>query len=193
MSQGSKQAVCKNCKDAGIYHEISWNETARANLQTRKPLNMDGTIHNCPNYNPQGSIKTSNPSSYNPQSGIQPIPQYSPSTLPQQQQTHHIVSNPISSSLTQEEMVEKMVSMEEKMSAMSAKMDAMYTIVHEYITYNPVAATLTQFITDIIRGKEDQLPGPISADKISRGSTMGSEDINSLPQDDENITDSKWR
>jgi len=173
----------------GVLHPISWDTAARANLGTKKPLNLDGTIHNCPNYHPQQGQGQSfkgqpNPNNYNPQASRQPDTPYQQGqtiSLPPSLTTQ-TVSNPISNSLTQEELVEKVVSMEEKMEGMSLKMDAIYTIMHEWINNNPVAATLSGFISDMIRGKEEKLVGFTPADKLKHES-MGNEDIDPFEDD----------
>lgn len=159
-NNNSKQAVCKNCDAVGIYHPISWDNAARANLQTKKPLNMDGTIHNCPNYKPQqqnqGFKGQPNPSGYNPQSisAVQPLPQQQHQPQPQLQQQQTLGEQ------------DNLYTIMEEIIAIKQRQEEMYRLMYDWITYNPVAATLSTFITDMIRGREDKLPGPRSAEEI---------------------------
>lgn len=177
MSQtSSKQAFCKNCKAVGVDHPISWNEVARANLQTRKPLNMDGTIHECPNYKPQnqaggiGQVSQQSPSRYN--SAPNPSGYTGTPTSPPP------LTNP--AVINDQPYKDDIYTIMEEIITIKQRQEEMYKLIHDWIVYNPIAASHTQFITDMIRGKEDTLPTIRSASELKKDS-MNSDDVNPLP------------
>ena len=65
-----------------------------------------------------------------------------------------------------------------KIERIEQRQEEIYKLIHDWIVYNPIEASHSRFINDMIRGKEELLPGPVPANQLKE--SMNSDDVNPL-------------
>jgi hypothetical protein len=162
------------CKTCDIL--IFWNSPLQKERGENKPYNLSGTaphVHHDANEkhvsDEAKALKAQN---------IQPSAQAAPNSR---------VSNPISSTYNQQQLTDTIVAMTHEVTDLKNQIEylhaqnaEMYTLIREWIQYNPISSSHSKFITDMFKERDELLRhfGPVPADELK---SMNSDNVNPLP------------
>lgn len=128
-------AICKNCNQ-----EISWNDDARKALQTKRPLNPNMTIHDCPKY--QSTAETTQVAT----------PQDTKAAIGVAMNSQDI-STDIKEALTAmiQQQQENYTRLEHEVTRLNEIMKLMNNSIVSFIQYNPTERAFTSLIDTLLK------------------------------------------